>query len=100
VNCKFQVGDKVVCVDAKASPGTVLTDSLRLAVGTVYTVSRVGITQSDEPGVQLVECPRDNRSGLKWYRASRFRPVRTVKTDISIFRQIDADVFGKQPVRA
>lgn len=84
----FEVGDMVVCVDAKNRPGYGWLRGDAPVEGWIYTV-RGFKPARDEPGLLLVELVRP--SGLS-YRASRFRKIR--KPSIEIFREIVASVKG------
>lgn len=98
------VGDKVVCVDADAA-----LDVIPISVGEVYTVRFIGEDRDGDVGVRLNEC-RNHIHPDGWeggYYLSRFRPVQTTTTDISIFQEMDDREFGtgrfkpsKQPEHA
>lgn len=79
----FHVGQKVVCVDARAiEPFTGAHGMLGdLALGSIYSVASIS---RDGNGVvlHLNEILRPSNKG---YYAVRFRPVIERKTDISIF---------------
>jgi hypothetical protein len=93
----FRVGQKVVCVDAhntswqkKRFLGGLISYTLwwsELVEGGVYTVSDVFIGKDTagrtDVALHLAEMNNYEESG---FRASRFRPVSTRKTDISQFR--------------
>lgn len=76
----FQVGQKVVCVDA--SPGK-WPDMTPLVKGDVYTVAALFRHDLHGLGVQLVEVRMPFKTD--WYYAKRFRPAVERRTDISIF---------------
>lgn len=88
----FRVGQKVVCVDATPSLGW--GGANRPVKGRVYTVRAVR-PNSDDDGKTLaillreVVNPVSHRHGDEYgFRAHRFRPVVSRKTDISIFKEI------------
>lgn len=79
----FHIGQKVVCVDARAKCDCGC--ATRLVTGQVYTVRAVFVLFGNE-GIHVEET-----SPLKWtsgYASSRFRPVVEKKTDISVFTEI------------
>ena len=73
---------------------------------TVRTAETLSIRGCEIACVRLAEIKNpvvwDNDLGQLevCYRADAFRPLRTRPTDITIFREIDADVFSKDRVRA
>lgn len=74
----FHVGQKVCCIDD--SPGDVKRfRQYRLEKGTVYTVSAIA-SHKGAPLIQVAELPVPENC---YWRASRFRPVRT--TSIEVF---------------
>lgn len=89
----WHVGMKVVCVD----PLYTWSEGSELEKGRVYTIRAIGpwVRNSDPSvslsvGVWLAEIhdrsePDFLEDGDIPFRASRFRPVKTRKTDISIF---------------
>ena len=81
----FYVGQKVVCVDAKASPGRIWGAD-RPVEGATYTI--VGFSKSLYDGSETLcfeEIKNSSVVGLG-YHARRFRPIVERKTDISIFK--------------
>lgn len=81
MECTFQVGDRVVCVDAYH------TNNLRIAEleeGAIYTVA--GVKAPTIPGnnhhrntpalLHLVEKPTRIKDMSPWFAATRFRPVK------------------------
>jgi len=81
MSCNFHVGQKVVCINDE--------NTVSVEVGKVYTIktlidcdlpTRVGTW---EGGLTLVEASPN--PGTIGFARSRFRPVVTRKTDISIF---------------
>lgn len=89
----FEVGQKVVCVEAEASckympPGIISNRDLdELAEGAVYTIRKIGVVYGDLC-VWLDEITRPEHvfwGGEAPYDARRFRPVVERKTDISVF---------------
>jgi hypothetical protein len=99
MECKFHVGQKVICIDAHNTswrrkkflgllPYTLWWSEL--VEGQVYTVAGVFMgrdvfTGTKDVGLRLAEMNNYDESG---FRASRFRPVSTRKTDISIFKAL------------
>lgn len=80
----WHVGMKVVCVDARIKN----TFVARLTENETYTIRAMFVSPtSGKIGVRLVGIANGiHRSGIeRGYRASRFRPLVTRKTDISIF---------------
>ncbi len=88
MKCKFQAGDKVVCVDAsRPSVGYWRGDAL--CEGSIYTVACVYVDVHSEVGLMLVEVSRNAISlkvhnGVAGYYARRFRPAE----DIEQFRRL------------
>lgn len=93
MECKFSVGQKVVCVDT----GGCTEFRKPLVVGAVYTISAVGVGFTGHVYVGLEET---EGSGPLHWRAYRFRPVIDRKTNISIFTDMLTDtkapVLGKE----
>lgn len=89
MECKFFVGQKVVCVEP--------TRSGRLTVGQTYTVTYVGPDMRGAIGVILAEV-KSPFSYMGGFIHTKFRPA----TDISQFRKIVADVKAgkREPVNA
>ena len=83
----WTVGMKVVCVDD--SPGRITGDG-HLHSGYVYEI--IGFDIEQKPlGIYLAGVPKRIVSRWKMpvgWNVSRFRPVQTHKTDISIFERI------------
>ena len=85
----FKPGDKVVCVD-NSLPWNRKWDDDAPEVGKVYTVKKIIVDFEGDVALRFCEI---NRSPLAFaqhgvnigYKATRFRPVQTKKTDISIF---------------
>lgn len=106
MKCKFVVGQKIVCVNARPDPLWGWSRrSTPPETGAVYTVTRVGLCQvpgyQDMTSVWLREIHNFCcRAGVDYpdcgYAAERFRPVKT--TSIAVFEAILRDV--KSPVRA
>lgn len=97
MQCDFQVGDKVVCINdeqefgKKNCPNPNVNwrdEKLNLIKGKVYTITAIGfIDLFNDVTVKLAEIPP--RSGLDYgYHHMRFRKVQPKKTDISIFTQM------------
>lgn len=76
----FYVGQKVVCVEDRASRGI-------LTRGQIYTVSKLGFLDTGEPGLDVEEDRYLIRQEVGW-RRTRFRPVCDRPTDISIFKEM------------
>jgi hypothetical protein len=91
------VGSKVVCKVNWPNDG----HRAPIAKGEVLTVRKVVTQKCDgKRGYYFEEKtnqPRQFDEGVvePGYMATYFRPVREIKTDISIFQQIDRDVFGR-----
>lgn len=83
MECKFTVGQKVVCVDA-ARRTQFRSDMLK--EGAVYTVVGLALSLHKMPVVQLAEVAPEK--GSIGFQHSRFRPVKTTQTDISVFTEI------------
>ena len=88
----FRVGQKVVCVDDAKDRSDVNYDPWGCK-GRVYVISKVGMFSS--PAYEPTLCVwvdgiyRPDWRGIDVpFRASRFRPVVTRKTDISVFRAL------------
>ena len=93
----FYVGQKVVCVDARARPGKYWARHQgKLVEGRVYTVARGTYAHptlaSEVIDLVEVQCNRLN-SGDPAFRAARFRPV----TDISDLQAIVAEQLAGKP---
>jgi hypothetical protein len=92
MECKFVVGQKVVCVDADPGDGYIGWADDGPVEGHVYTITSVHDHDGDLV-VWLAEIERHPMARRLWgeecgYAACRFRPVVTRKTDISIFTAI------------
>lgn len=76
----FRVGQKVVCVDADGSAGC-------LEKGRTYIIGGAEIDALNGAVVRLADGPLnpDRMLPHRGWWASRFRPVVTRKTDISVF---------------
>lgn len=95
MKCDFQVGDKVVCINADKhygkrfatiSPQRFRDDDLPLVEGAVYTISEIRIDNcSTNATVYLKEIPLRDPVLDHGYDFTRFRKVQPKKTDISIF---------------
>lgn len=81
MECKFQVGDKVVCVDADVGD---VVDLLK--EGQIYTVAAVRPNSKGYIGVELIEI--QPTGGYAGYHYWRFRPAE----DIEQFRRLVADL--------
>lgn len=97
----FRVGQKVVCVDARAA-----RTSVSLHKGMVYTVRACGPERFAEGCwvllVEIINPPSHWRGGFEecGYAAERFRPIVEKKTDIAIFQEILRKVTRKNKERA
>ena len=91
MECKFVVGQKVVCIndDEKAFGKRVSLDGL--TKGEIYTITEIYSNQKGLIGLVLQEILRSKREG---YRFERFAPVKEKKTDISTFTEILNRVNG------
>jgi len=98
MECKFHVGQKVVCIDDDKIPPAghvVLSDMIFPVIGKIYTVSEIMIgAVSNMPCIALAEIPfqlvevlvgNEVRVGDVVFNASSFRPLVVRKADISIF---------------
>lgn len=101
------VGDKVVCINDSGFEFVTDPDFIKYAKpikGCVYTVRGVAIDVFGVPGFLLAEIRRPdycNEDGLELgWLTHRFRPVKKTKTDISIFQEIDREIFSKDKVSA
>lgn len=78
----WHVGMKVVCVDPRPIPD-------ELVYGEIYTISWIGITGDNQVSIDLVEIPApEDEENWRGYVPEGFKPVKTRKTDISIFTRI------------
>ncbi len=95
------VGDRVVCVDEATYTRSIWVGDAPV-VGNIYTV--IGIVPSHNPPnnlalilAEIKNIDPSDPEDIEWgYLITRFRKVKTTKTDISIFTQIDRDVFNKE----
>jgi hypothetical protein len=97
MECKFHVGQKVVCIDGhktswqkKKFLGLIPYTKWwsELVEGEVYTVTSIFVGHeyaSGREGVAVTLAETNNYEG-SGFRATRFKPVQTRKTDISIFK--------------
>jgi hypothetical protein len=94
----FYVGQKVVCVNDRASHGFPQNDMGGLTAGQIYTVSKVGVRSwlDGAPCIFVAEIFRGDSERGFWEH--RFRPVVDRKTDISIFTKILNDVNKRELV--
>lgn len=90
----FEVGQRVVCVDAKIDPGNLpareVTDWIAPRLGAVYTISGVGAPRNvarygSQPVVWLAELKNGNDRG---YLARRFEPLPKKSTSIEVFQRM------------
>ena len=86
----FRVGQKVECVDAKPRLGQSVWDGPTLVKGRLYTIGGVYLSDGEECVIldEIKRGPRALLEGKPGFLASRFRPVVTRKTDISVFRAL------------
>ena len=103
----FYRGQKVVCIDDVAK--TEWPRNGVLVKGRAYIGREVGINVIGEPGLRLYGLELTSEPGTigfyslkpfrdNFYRADRFRPIVSRKTDISVFTKLLDDV--KQTERA
>jgi hypothetical protein len=110
MECKFHVGQKVVCIDDDKTPPAghvVLSDMIFPVIGKIYTVSEIRIgTVGNMPCIALAEIPfqlvevlvdNEIRVGDVVFNASAFRPLVDRKTDISIFKAMLAPQTEQVP---
>lgn len=90
MKCRFQVGDKVVCVDAKNTKHPRIlpyTPEEKLVEGEIYTVSGMMPWRHAINGERIIllleEKPRES-GGIPGYFYGRFRPAE----DIEQFRRL------------
>jgi len=100
MECKFVVGQKVVCVnddvnDFKVSGVKYAPTGLDgLTKGEIYTIKSIYENPATKYiNVELEEINRDNFSNFEWRITAgfvhlRFAPLKEKKTDISVFEQI------------
>lgn len=105
MECRFQPGDRVVCVnpsgpipDQPGSHGHWLPDEA-LVEGRIYTVTSAHVWEGSIV-LHLAEVQRSPKSRAKWgdhcgYNHRRFRPAQ----DIEQFRSLVAGVFSGVPIR-
>lgn len=86
----FEVGQKVVCVDAGTRKNN---KEPHLVRGRTYTIASVAETW-DGTGITLVELQIPHRGKCGWY-ADRFRAADERKTDITIFTRMLDDVKSR-----
>lgn len=87
----FYVGQKVVCVDDRLTPGRLWADSVPPVEGGIYTIVSIVTNDSGNEALVLAEAPRGPMSrafGAYGYHSRRFRPVVERKTDISLFQRM------------
>lgn len=72
----FRVGQKVVCVDASGT--------FHLEKGAIYSILSIEVADISGSPILQVDC-RPDIFGCRGYYATRFRPLVSRKTDISIF---------------
>jgi hypothetical protein len=102
MKCTFQVGDRVVCVDAARSNRL---DIQELEEGQVYTIAWIGPTPADMVGlsekdigvcVRLAEIPKRACMGFldnptDPFGAFRFRPVKPMSFWIGEKRELELE---------
>jgi hypothetical protein len=103
MECDFQVGDKVVCIDASVTPE--FKDKIMLiAENKIYTIESMFLDQIypiNKIGVvvYLKEIQEKDLQGRKLYfKASRFRPLVSRNYSLSLFREIIQKVEGKRSI--
>lgn len=118
MECTFQVGDKVVCINNRWPPGTGWGHEALPEVGVTYTIREILITPCCLDGVwgeraalrlaEIVNPAAEYQIGPSPFHiakrepafgAHRFRPLVARKTDISIFKRMltDASEDVKEP---
>ena len=80
----FYVGQKVVCVDTDNYTCGCYCPGNELIKGEVYTISGLGLLSTGEPGCNVAELTPPLNYPFR-FRQSRFRPIVSRPTDISIF---------------
>lgn len=111
MECKFQVGQKVVCVGDLAGYLDLNVEILDIVelpkLLSVYTIREIVQAElTDSIGLRLVEIP-DQMAMILFHGMPRtvelvfnhtiFRPLETRKTDIEVFQKIRRAVENKQP---
>lgn len=106
----FEVGQKVVCVTPEG--GHIVDPSVQRDLGiteptrgTVYTVRGILVRRDMEciyleeivNGEYNINYVSERRCEEPPFAARFFRPVHELKTDISIFKEIDDKVFRRAP---
>jgi len=94
MDCHFTVGQKVVALKSDWRDEVGMRDEghKNPVEGSIYTIKQIEV-HCGEVFVFLEECDH-----LSSYLASKFRPVNTRKTDISVFT--DILIKPKQPIPA
>lgn len=97
MECKFHVGQKVVCVEETVIPEECVIGRMPMVpvVGNIYEIREILIGDlSGKPCLRFHEIPNEdvlyivgNRlmEGVPAWEAHAFRPLITRKTDISVF---------------
>lgn len=96
MECKFVVGQKVVCIDDQPR---LPSGKKLLTIGNIYTVSGFDIDYADRIFINLKET--DGYKGFynpAWF-PHRFKPLEETKTDISIFTKLLRPTKTKAPVK-
>ena len=87
----FEIGQRVVCIDAKPRTIRLHQNEAMPVKGQIYTVRDVNPTvdcsTGMKPGIRLEEIVNPlnlYRTGLEemWFRATRFAPIRTTNIDV------------------
>ena len=94
----FEVGDMVVCVDAKNTPGRHWHPGSAPSEGGIYTVREVAPFSKLNFFGSGVKFEEIQNFCDEPYQSHRFRKIK--KPSIEIFRQIVASVKGDQNVNA
>lgn len=98
MECKFVVGQKVVCINDQ--PRRPTAEKL-LTIGNIYTVSGFDIDLVDQIFITLMETDGKGYwsiSNPAWF-PHRFKPLEETKTDISIFTKLLRPTKTKAPVK-
>jgi hypothetical protein len=103
MECNFQVGDKVVCIDASLPP-QFKNLIMIIAENKIYTVERIfldriAILNKIGVVVYLKEVQEEDSEGKRLYfKTSRFRPLVSRNYSLSLFQEIVQKVEGKRIV--
>jgi hypothetical protein len=94
MECKFVVGQKVVCVDTSLRGCRPNDEHLAmLQINKIYTISEILVRYKI-----MAVTVKEIEMWPHVFRADRFRPLRETKTDISVFNKLLTPA-PKEPVR-